>query len=182
MEKMYRYTSGAIKGIFISLGSGVLISVIGMICSLCIERSVSLFVFFLFLAIVFISWIIRLARSGAFIPIYLSADGIKYREKTYAWTDVRIVAYPQPAGRGGVCYFLLVSDEYVFGIENIKDKRRELPYIKMTPNALDTLLPYYERKIVFLDSFGDRTDTIYSSVENNRIVTRHNAKYKWIDS
>lgn len=90
-------------------------------------------------------------RLDMFTPIYIFHDTIRFKNKSYKWEDVLIVAMPTKAGPAQYAYDLWFIKETIFDFSIDTLKSEKICKVALTKSNLDTILSHYKKKVFAFD-------------------------------
>lgn len=163
MKKVFMYSKSRsitlVILILFPLLAGILISL--AVCSLIIndfeQEPLAVFLIFTVGALLLIVILIVFWYDGAFTPMYITDDGIKCKNKTLRWDEIKITAYPyvHKAASPYFGYRLLIDKHYLNGAKFIKKKSRHGFCIYLNSNTAKHVVPLIldkiSTKVRFLD-------------------------------
>ena len=87
-----------------------------------------------------------------FTPIYIFRDTIRFKNKSYKWEDVLIIAKPTKAGPTQYAYDLWFIKETIFDFSIDTLKSEKICKVALTKSNLDTILSHYKKKVFAFDT------------------------------
>lgn len=146
---------------------------VGLIAIVLSDINTYWYFIFLFLFNIYISY--YAVKTGYFQPIYISADGVKYKDRLYEWKNLYITLYPSLHRSLQYGYYIMFDDKYLDVCE-IKSKIKKGFYIYLRTMPLKNIIENYNKKILILDTSGDEGE-INSTKQINLAIKTHNNKY-----
>lgn len=118
------------------------------------------------------------AYLGFFIPNYILDNGIRCKNKTLNWDEIKITAY---STKESPIYLLVIDRQYLSGIQTLSKKKRHGFSIALDrsqmKNVVKTILSNIKSKVVFLDTDGKtETDNPHMSQDLLTPILEHNKR------
>lgn len=142
------------------------------------ENTKVIFWFFISALIVTIFGFLFCVYLGFFIPNYILDNGIRCKNETLNWDEIKITAFSY---KENSIYFLFIDRQYLKGIQTLNKKKRQGLCIALDAdqmeNVVKTILCNIKSKVVFLDADGKaETDSPWWSQDLLTPILEHNKR------
>ena len=135
--------------------------IIGGICDFIFFK---IYTFCLFGIVALLSFFVFL-RSDMFTPIYIFHDNIRFKDKSYKWKNLLIVAMPTKTSPIQDAYDLWFVKDTIFDISIDTLKSEKICKVALTKSNLDTILSHYKKKVFVFDR---ETDQFINKLKTSR--------------
>ena len=126
------------------------------------EKTIVAFIVFIIGLLATISFLFLGIYLGLFIPNYITDEGIRCKNETLKWEEIKITAHTFK--QKSISCWLFIDRQYLSGVQNLYKKKRQGFCIALDrsqmENAVMTILRNIKTKVLFLSADGEtETDT-----------------------